>query len=206
MKRYSLGRVIPFRTARSTPLKLPFASSPDLRAAHISVLPEFESSQPFRRERWPALADFRPRILIGYGVDLRRLAEAVNKGDLDLTTVDYAIFALTDCGMTPIGEALRLTLWQSFGVPVYELIVAPGCRLLAHECEAHDGWHIADDAIPCVVNGELVCDFPYLSNLHTSFSGQIDPQPCACGRSSVRFKNLTPYMPRAYGSPLAAIA
>ena len=206
MKRYDMGRVIPFRAPRSTRLKLPFATSPDLRSAQISVLPEFESSQAFRRECWPELASYRPSTLIGYGIDLRRLAESADRDGLDLSSVDQTIFALTDCGMAPISEVLRATLWQSFGVPVYEVIVAPGCRLLAFECEAHDGWHVAVDPIPRVINGELICDFPSVANLHTGFSGQIDPEPCACGRGSVRLKNLAPHIRRACEQPVLAVA
>ncbi|MDQ2710833.1 MAG: hypothetical protein M3Y72_18670 [Acidobacteriota bacterium] len=205
MKRYSLG-VIPFRPARSARLALPFAASPDMRAAQISVFPEFASVQPFPHERWRDLGAFRPSVLVGYGLDLQRLAEKVAKDDFELRTIDHAIFALTDCGSAPVSDVLRVTLWQRFGVPVYELIVAPGCRLLAFECEAHDGWHVADNAVPYLVMGELVCDFPPLANLHTDFSGQINPKPCACGRRSVRLKNLAPHIRKPYEHPLAAIA
>ncbi len=173
--------------------------------AQISVLPEFEGARPFRRERWNELESFAPAILIGYGFDLERLAEKVANAEIQLA-VSQALFALTDCGSNPISANLRETLWRVFGVPVYEMIVAPGCRLLAAECEAHDGWHVQPGASAYVVKGELVYDVPPLTNLYTGFTGDIDAQACPCGRPTERLKNLSPCLPRPYERRLAAIA
>ncbi|MDQ2843875.1 MAG: hypothetical protein M3Y72_23130 [Acidobacteriota bacterium] len=205
MKRHSLG-VIPFRPNRLPGLTLPLASASGLRAAQISVLPEFESVQPFRRERWGELEAFQPRILVGYGFDLRRLTDKVQAGEIEMPLVDRAIVALTDCGSSPISDALRDHVWNVFGVPVYELIVAPGCRLLACECEAHDGWHVQEGAKAYLVKGELVYDAPPLTCAYTGFTGNIETQPCECGRKTTRLKNLTPCLPRPYERRLAAIA
>ncbi len=205
MKRHSLS-VIPFRPARHPRLAVPLASDPELNIAQISVFPEFESARPFRRERWNDLEAFRPSALIGYGFDLERLAKSVAGKEFALTTVDRAVFALTDCGSNPISPELRETLWQTFSVPVYELIVAPGCRLLAAECETHDGWHMQPGANAYLMQGELVCDVPPLTNLHTGFTGEIDTAPCSCGRPTARLKNLGPCLPWPYERRLAAIA
>jgi hypothetical protein len=205
MKRHSLG-VIPFRPDRRPRLSLPLSWTSKSRAAQISVFPEFESARPFSRDKWSELPGFKPGILIGYGFDLRRLADKVIKEELDLTTVDHAVFALTDCGLNPISDGLRETLWHIFKVPVYELIVAPGCRLLAAECEAHDGWHLQPGADAYLVNGELVYDVPPATNLHTGFTGDIETEPCPCGRSTVRLKNLGPCLPQPFERRVAAVA
>ncbi|MDQ2841522.1 MAG: hypothetical protein M3Y72_10895 [Acidobacteriota bacterium] len=205
MKRHSLG-VIPFRPNRHSHLALPLAQAPELRAAQISVLPEFESVRPFRRERWGELALFQPNILIGYGLDLQRLTEKVMRQEIQLTSLDRAIFALTDCGSAPVSDLLRDSLWRVFGVPVYELIIAPGCSLLASECEAQDGWHLQEGAHAYLVRGELVFDAPPLTGSHTGFTGSIEIKPCGCGRATVRLKDLAPYLPRPHERHLAAIA
>ncbi len=205
MKRHSLG-VIPFRPNRLPSLTLPLATAGGLRAAQISVLPEFQSVQPFRRERWGELGAFQPRILVGYGFDLQRLADKVIGGEFEIASLDRAVVALTDCGSSPISDALRNHVWRTFGVPVYELIVATGCRLLACECEAHDGWHVQEGAKPYLVKGELVYDAPPLTCAYTGFTGDIETQSCECGRQTVRLKNLRPYLPRPYERRLAAIA
>ncbi|MBV8867341.1 MAG: hypothetical protein JO210_18230 [Acidobacteriaceae bacterium] len=205
MKRHSLG-VIPFRPFRLPRLRLPLASTSELNAAQISVLPEFESVQPFRRERWAELEAFQPRVLVGYGFDLQKLADKVKTEEMQLRSVDRAIAALTDCGSSPISDALRDHLWRTFGVPVYELIVAPGCRLLACECEAHDGWHVQEGAQAYLVKGELVYDAPPLRCAYTGFTGNIETQLCECGRKTARLKNLAPFLPQPYERRLAAIA
>ncbi len=203
MKRIS---VVPFRPDRRPGLTLPFALPPEANAAQISVLPEFEGARPFRRERWNELQAYRPSVLIGYGFDLQRLAQTVRHGDIDLTTVDRAIFALTDSGSNPVSEKLREDLWRTFGVPLYELIVVPGCRLLASECEAHDGWHVQADASAYSIHGELVYDVPPVTRLHTGFTGEIETSPCPCGRPTPRLQNLVPCLPRPYEQHLAAAA
>jgi hypothetical protein len=205
MKRYSLG-VIPFRPARPRPLAIPLAGQPEVNIAQVSVFPEFKSARPFRREKWSDLEAFQPNIVIGYGFDLERLAESIIEKEFGLSSVDRAIFALTDCGSNPIGPKLRDKLWETFGVPVYELIIAPGCRLLAAECETHDGWHMQPGADAYLIWGEVVCDLPPLTNLHTGFTGEIDAAACACGRATTRLKNLGPCLPRPYERELAAIA
>jgi phenylacetate-coenzyme A ligase PaaK-like adenylate-forming protein len=181
-------------------------NSPGRKAAQISVLPEFESVQPFRHERWHEIESFSPNILVGYAFDLRRFAEKSRARELQVPSVDRAIFALTDCGSNPLADPLRDQLWHLFGVPIYELIIAPGCRLLAAECEAHDGWHLQDGVEAYLVRDHLIYDAPPLNGLHTGFTGQIDTAPCACGRPTVRLKNLAPHLPRPFERRIAAVA
>jgi hypothetical protein len=54
-------------------------------------------------------------------------------------------------------------------VPVFEQIIAHDCKLLAAECEAHDGLHV-------------------LAALDRAMaSGIIEESPCACGLTSPRW-------------------
>jgi hypothetical protein len=205
MKRPST-RIIPFRAARRSLLTLPIAMKDEIRIAQISGLPEFAIARAFRRAQWSELSLFQPEILIGYGFDLDRLAEKVASSQVSLKSVDRSIFALTDCGSNPITEAFRDRLWKVFGVPIYELIVVPGCHLLASECEAHDGWHLQPGTDAYQVNGEVVYDLPPVTYLHTGFTGEIETAPCGCGRPTHRLKNLSPVLPQPYNRQLAAIA
>ena len=206
MRRLSSSKVIPFRITPKAGLSLPFTAAPNLKAAQISAVPEFAAVQAFGRERWSGLQAFAPNALVGYGLDLQRLCLKVADGEITLRTLNHAIFALTDCGSAPISDALRVTLWQSFGVPVYELIIAPGCRLLAAECEAHDGWHVAQGTLPYVLKEEIVFDTVSVKNVHTGLSGEVDLESCECGRKSARLRNLAPCLSSRYEYPLAATA
>lgn len=205
MKRHSLG-VIPIRPNRISRIALPVSLPRDVRIAQICVLPDIASARKFARKDWPHLPEFNADCLVGYGTDLRRLAEKTRANELPPASPRRAIFALTNCGSKPITDSLRDLLWETFGAPLYELIIAPGCRLLASECEAHDGWHVQPGANAYLVKGELVYDLPPFTNLHTCFTGEIDAAACACGRPTPRLKNLGPCLPRPRERQLAAIA
>lgn len=206
MSRAFSKKVIPFRSVRHLPLSLPFTVRSEMKAAQISGFPEFESVEPFPAGSWKQLPAFAPNTLLGYGYDLLRLAAKAANGEILLPSVDHAIFALTDCGASPITDVLRVTLWQTFGVPVYELIVAPGFRLLAAECEAHDGWHLSSDTKAYLRLGDLLYDAPHARGLHSGFAATIDEEPCGCGRQTQRLKALIPRLPRSFDQPLGATA
>jgi hypothetical protein len=179
--------------SRRPHLSIPFALAPTLSVAQISVFPEFESAQPFPRGRWNELETFRPNVLVGYAYDFSRLAQEVESSRVKLTTLDRALFILTDCGTPPINEKLRHHLWRVFGVPVYELIIAPGCTLLAAECESHSGWHLQPGIAAYLSEGKIVYDLRRLKHTHTGYAGDLDLSPCECGRNTPRLRNLAPY-------------
>lgn len=56
----------------------------------------------------------------------------------------YPLIALTSPNYL-LGEYDRDLLWRAFEVPVYEQVVDAQGRLLASECEAHDGLHVEFD-------------------------------------------------------------
>jgi phenylacetate-coenzyme A ligase PaaK-like adenylate-forming protein len=121
--------------------RLPFPAAPGIRTAQVTATTFFEDVEAFSYERWAELESFHPRILVGPASDLRRVAEQVELGTLDLKSVDCAVFVLTACGGTPVSDVVRVVLWQSFGVPVYELLVGVKDILLACECQLQEGWH-----------------------------------------------------------------
>src|SRR5579875_755388 len=144
---------------RSRRQRLPFCLEPNLRIAQISSTSQpFDSAQTFQANRWDELTRFRPQALIGFARDLQIIAERVELGRLDLTSVDHAIFIVTECGNKPVVDTTRVVLWQTFGVPVYELFVSAAGYLLAAECEAYEGWHIQAGANFSVVHRKLIVD------------------------------------------------
>ena len=111
---------------RSARPKLPFAVTPGLRVAQVTASNPFERVEAFPVERWHELDTYKPRLLIGSAADLHQLRERVKQNSLSLTSIDYAVFVLTVCGERPMSDVSRVALWQSFGVPVYELFVGKG--------------------------------------------------------------------------------
>jgi phenylacetate-coenzyme A ligase PaaK-like adenylate-forming protein len=136
------------------------------------------------------LEGYRPRVLIGRPAELQRLAEHVELGMLDLACVDHAIVVLTHYGAKPITDVLRVTLWQRFGVPIYELYLGPDNSLLASECAAHEGWHLEPGTQFGVLNDELILDSEGNFGLRTGLTGSLESTPCPCGRTSARLMDV----------------
>ena len=187
-------------------IQLPFPADPRVRVAQLSRAPLFQDVEAFIPDRYLELESYRPRVLVGYASELQRLSEEVDLGLVDLTCVDHAIVLLTACGSKPMSDLLRVVLWQSFGVPVFELYIGPDHRLLAFECEAHDGWHLEPkvelvfldkEFIHPEVNfdqelsqPELILDSPGNHGLRTGLSGRIATETCPCGRETPRLMEI----------------
>jgi hypothetical protein len=179
-----------FRSQGSHRRKLPLVSTTNVRVAQIAESSDFESVQAFRPGEWSRVEAYRPRVIAGAAANLQELAERVELHVVDLSSVDHAIFVLTRCGDVPLQDVLRVVLWQTFGVPVYELFVAGRGLVAASECETHEGWHVEPGAAFSTVNGELVCDGFGNKALRTGLRGWIETTPCACGREGARLLNI----------------
>ncbi len=157
-----------------------------LRIAQITPGAQFESTY-FPAEHWDEMEVFCPEMLVGAAADLHWLAEKIRMGEVALQSVDHAIFVLTSTGDAPADDTLRVVLWQTFGVPVYELFVGADGTVLAGECEAHEGWHVEPGSRFYQANGkELVADSRYIKGIRTGLSAIIERERCVCGRWGAR--------------------
>lgn len=102
---------------------------------------------------------FQPTSIAGRIDVLRALA----RSPVDLR---HAVIAFTDL-KTRLRECDREFLWQAFGVPVFEQCLDTRNKLLAGECEAHEGLHL-------------------WGILPTDDDGAVEHAPCACGNSLPR--------------------
>ncbi len=187
MKRISIG--LRFRPGKAEQNKLPFGISSNVRLAQVSGVPVIDRVRAFAPQEWPEMEVFRPGVLIGHAAALKSLAEQMQSGSLDLSSVDHAVFVLTNCGETHVNDTFRVLFWQSFGVPVYELITAPDGSLLAADCEAQEGWHVQPGVRAHLLNGELLFEASGLKSLHTGLSAELVDERCACGRSESKIMN-----------------
>lgn len=171
-------------------IKLPFLVNGKLRIAETSAVPTIQLARGFARDEWTELAKYRPEVLAGTQSELQLLVEEMERRHLDLSCVDRAIVVLTYSCSGLLDNVFRVALWQTFGVPVYELLLGPNSTLIAAECEAHEGWHIQPEA-EIVFNGdEVTCVFRSHSPIHTGWTGRLELEACACGRSSARLIDL----------------
>jgi hypothetical protein len=204
MKRLSLG--LRLRTPRAGRNKLPFEIPASVRLAQISGVSVIERAVTFRPDDWHNLEGFRPRILIGHAGPLKWLTKQVQTGTLNLDSVNHAILALTNCGEAPLSDTLRVLLWQSFGVPVYEVVIAGDGTLLATDCEAQDGWHLQPGVRARLIDSELHFEMPGVRPFCTGLSAAISSEACACGRSALRITGMERLRHPNPEQPLAATA
>ncbi len=83
---------------------------------------------------------------------------------------DQAVFALCYQDYPYLEDAEREALWQAFRVPVYTILLDRRGRLLAYECEAQDGLHVAEER-----SDEMKPEL-------------LDKAPCECGRPGERLR------------------
>ncbi len=169
-------------------LRVPETSKP--RIAQVTPGAYFESRY-FPTERWAEMEVFCPEMLMGSAADLYWLVEKVGQNEITLSSVDHAVFVLTTAGDAPANDVLRVTLWQTFGVPVYELFVGADGTVLAGECEAHEGWHVEPGCRFYKANeNELMADSRHIKGIRTGLSGAIENERCVCGRFGARVTNV----------------
>ena|SRR5579884_1248203 len=97
---------------------------------------------------WDKSAEkFAPAVIAGTFDRLIALAGRVQ--------ITHAVICLAFDPRELLSDAARHKLWVEFGVPVYEQLLGPGNELIAYECDAHRGLHLAGapddgrDVCPC---------------------------------------------------------
>jgi hypothetical protein len=128
---------------------------------------------------WTAEAEsFAPEAIAATWPQLRELARN------NSVSPTRALIVVARPGSALLSNANREALWRVFHVPVFEQIIGARGKLLAAECEAHDGLHIE-------VEGVIAVGFA------------LDGRTCACGRKTPR---LTPSRPVERARAVAAYA
>jgi hypothetical protein len=186
--RAKLGRR---RSEKTLPISLPFPVSTTLRLAQLSPGPKFADVQPLILKRWSDVQTFAPNVIVGSLSEMKRLVEQVSTGCLDASCLDRAIVILTPFGSKPLNDVARVALWQAFGVPIFELYLALDQSLLASECDAHEGWHLAPGIGSLTLDtGELILEGAGNSGLKTGLRASRDQTACPCGRPTPRIVDI----------------
>jgi hypothetical protein len=180
-----------FRPQTAGHRKLPVVVPSPVRMAQVSSPAAlFAGVRYFSHTQEAELQEYGPQVLLGSAEDLLQLAERVRRRFLDLRKLDRAIFVLTDCRDMPLRDTVRVIFWQAFGVPAYELLLGGDGSLLAAECEAYEGWHIENGVTFSSVEGQLWYNTRRGHSGGTGLTGDIETQPCSCGRTGKRLVNV----------------
>lgn len=180
-----------FRSHRTSRCKLPVTVPPQVRIAQVSSPATlFQGARYFLQTQLAELQSYGPQILLGSSEDLLNLTERVEQRSLNLSKLDRAAYVLTDCRDVPLRDCQRMAFWQAFGVPVYELLLGGDGVLLAAECEAYEGCHIADGVTFSSVGGQLWYSNRRGRSGGTGLTGKIQAEPCPCGRTGKRLVHV----------------
>jgi hypothetical protein len=126
-------------------------------------------------------AQFAPAAIAATWTQLKELATD-SPSSAPPASPTHALIVLHRTGVGPLAPEDREWLWRRFGVPIFEQVIGVHGELIAAECEAHDGMHIE------------------LPQEQTSFTGELDESPCACGRTAPRLRSA-PSPPQVLSPP-----
>lgn len=83
-----------------------------------------------------------------------------------MVRLTHAVIVFRDPTHPRLTDAERDRLWRAFEVPIFEQVIAADGTLVAWECEAHEGLHVAS---PKLISGVA-----------------LDRERCACGSLTPR--------------------
>jgi hypothetical protein len=86
-----------------------------------------------------------------------------------IPSLTHALVVVLRQGEKRITQAERERYWRAFGVPLFEEVVDSSGKLLARECEAHDGLHVE-------FPGFVLADH------------DLETTKCGCGRTTPRLR------------------
>lgn len=89
------------------------------------------------------LRRLRPQALAGAWNDLAEVARRMLAGELELPLLQFPILVFSRPESAPLPARCHDLLWEWFRVPTLEQIRGAGGHLLAYECVARSGFHLA---------------------------------------------------------------
>jgi phenylacetate-CoA ligase len=139
---------------------------------------------------------FAPEALAGPAPELRRLAELVESRLIGIPRPVHSVIAFSLLPQAFLSEEARDLFWRVFRVPVFAQILSPSCEVLAWECEAHQGYHVAGDSAifeidraggePELLATSLVDRRRPVLRMATGMLGRVEHAACACGQAGPR--------------------
>jgi hypothetical protein len=186
-------------------------------AARTAVLMEgfreHRAVKVFSDERRSGLIRFDPESFAGPVPELRKLAELVESRSIRVSHPVHSVIAFSLLPQAFLSEEARDLFWRVFKVPVFSQILSPSRELLAWECEAHAGYHIAGDSAifetddtdgePELLVTSLVDRRRPVLRMATGMSGRFEHATCDCGQTGPR---LAEVRRKQLGKACAALA
>jgi hypothetical protein len=157
---------------------------------------EHREVKVFSDEKRSGLIRFDPESLAGPVPELRRLAELVESRSIRISLPIHSMIAFSLLPQAFLSEEARDLFWRVFKVPVFSQILSPSCEVLAWECEAHEGYHVAGNSAifetdytsgePELLVTSLVDRRRPVLRMATGIAARLEHAPCACGQTGPR--------------------
>jgi hypothetical protein len=134
---------------------------------------------------------------------LREMAATIELGQQEMYALRHFVVSFTGGDHGELREEDREQFWRVFQVPVFEQRVGFDGRVVAYECEAHDGLHIMPERAAFEETAESELLMTSLTDLRyptlrvgTRMARSIEHECCGCGNAAPRLvaarANLTP--------------
>jgi hypothetical protein len=171
--------------------RFPLPLDAGLRIAQFSsgnVL--FGDARPISSTDYATLQTFDPQLIIGSSLDLETLARKVGEGSVTLRSLTHALYVITTCYDMPLRDSARVLLWQTFGVPIFEVLLAGDGLPIAAECDAHEGWHVVDGVTFWYESEDLWFRRKRSLGQSTGLTATIENSRCGCGQTGQRLLDV----------------
>jgi hypothetical protein len=134
-----------------TPMVLPDLCYPLDPLPRIAVLGLVVAQPPgvFCFPEWSVrqLEMSRPETLAGSYRDLILVAELGDRGILQLPPLTRPLLVLSRAEEGPLTSVQQESLWRHLRMPFYEQLRDECGKLLAYDCDAHEGFHVVSHAV-----------------------------------------------------------
>jgi hypothetical protein len=127
------------------------------------------------------------------------MAASIERGQQKMHALKHFVVSFTGGDLGELREEDREPFWRVFQVPVFEQRVGFDGRVVAYECEAHEGLHIVPEraAFEETAESELLITsltdlrFPTL-RVGTRMARSIEHECCGCGNAAPRLVAAQP--------------
>lgn len=168
------------------------------------LMPGFEQTSTVKTvaQNWTqGLKSFGSSALAAPVCVLREMAATIEFGQQEMHALQHFVVSFTGGDHGELREEDREQFWRVFQVPVFEQRVGFDERVVAHECEAHDGLHIMPERAAFEETAESELLMTSLTDLRyptlrvgTRWVRSIEHECCGCGNAAPRLVAAKPQL------------
>jgi hypothetical protein len=165
------------------------------------LAPGFEQTSRVRvitKHRAQELRQYAASAMAGPVGVLREIAQGIESGREQIQPLQHFVVPFTGAHHGEMSEADREQFWRAFQVPVFEQRMGFDGRVIAYECEAHEGLHILPELATIEeTSRELLLTsltdlrYPTL-RVGTRINGAVQHECCDCGSATARLMAAKP--------------